>query len=170
MLNDKGPMQVLCLLEAVGTSLLGFSLPHLADTLDEWQAQAADLIAVQDPEQESGADLEATHVTQVGAGSGRQRFEIKSGGRFNEPIIELMVPLLASSYHLTIARVAPPAQRPTFPRLVLRPRSSRASPHPSCPPAIVFAVRSGSPAGQGNPPLVEQAPPGCPPAEVAQRS
>jgi len=35
LVNVESPNQVLRLLEAVGTSFLGFSIPHLVDTLDE---------------------------------------------------------------------------------------------------------------------------------------
>jgi hypothetical protein len=41
MVNSESPKQVLHLLEAVSTSFLGLSIPHLVDTLDERQAQAA---------------------------------------------------------------------------------------------------------------------------------
>src|SRR5206468_2115889 len=39
--DGESPKQVLRLLKTVGTSLLGFSIPDLADTLHEWEPQAA---------------------------------------------------------------------------------------------------------------------------------
>jgi hypothetical protein len=35
LVNSESPYQVLRLLEAVSASFLGFSIPHLMDTLDE---------------------------------------------------------------------------------------------------------------------------------------